>query len=344
MHDILPKLSEWLEADEPCALATVIETWGSAPRGVGSVMGVNRDMQVTGSVSGGCIEGAVIDEALQVMDTGIPREIGYGVTHETAWSVGLTCGGKVRVFVEPHPARTADPAARELWQVLATALSAKQPKVLVTRLEPDFGHLLVDPHDGVVGDFGTDTSEVVASARTAYQERRSGVQEINGQRLFFQVFARRDHLLIVGAAHITVHLVALAQEVGFETTVIDPRQVFADEKRFPVPPDHLTSEWPDTVLADIDLNEDTYSVLLTHDPKIDDPALHILLRSAVSYIGALGSKKTQAARNARLADAGFTEAEIGRISGPAGLPLGGRAPVEIALSIIAEVVQAKYGR
>jgi xanthine dehydrogenase accessory factor len=343
MQDILPQLDEWLSADQPCALATVIETWGSAPRGVGSVMAIRDDMQVAGSVSGGCIEGAVIEEALQVIASDEPREHGYGVSHETAWSVGLTCGGKVRVLIEKHPAQGGD-AEVEIWDHLKTALVANRPKVLMTRLDPEqHSYLLVDPTDGVVGDWQNLTEPAVEAARAAYIQRQSKVVEIAGERVFVRVFARRDQLLIVGAAHITVHLVALAAEIGFETTVIDPRQVFATPERFPVPPDHLSSEWPGDSLPDYDLNEDTYAVLLTHDPKIDDPALHILLRSPVSYIGAIGSRKTQDARNSRLQEAGFTAAEIDRISGPAGLRLGGRAPAEIALSIIAQIVQTKYG-
>jgi xanthine dehydrogenase accessory factor len=205
-------------------------------------------------------------------------------------------------------------------------------------------HLLVYPDGSTVGDFGGATAEGVQAALAAYADRESREVELAGEPVFIQVFPRKDQLLIIGAAHATLALVAFARQLRFETIVIDPRKVFSDASRFSPPPDRLLQEWPQDVLPGLGLNEDTYAVLLTHDPKIDDPALHRLLRSPVAYIGALGSRRTQEKRRERLRKQGFSEEEIGRIHGPVGLDIGAQTPDEIALSVIAEVVRAKNER
>jgi xanthine dehydrogenase accessory factor len=184
----------------------------------------------------------------------------------------------------------------------------------------------------------------VAMAEEAYKERENRIVEIGGEEFFIQVFPRRDQLLIIGAGHITIPLVRFAKELDFLTVVIDPRAVFANPERFPVAPDHLISKWPEDILADWPLNEDTYAILLTHDPKIDDPALHILLKHNLPYIGALGSSRTHTKRCARLEEAGFDAASIAQIKGPAGADIGAQTAAEIALSMIVEVVAAKHGK
>jgi xanthine dehydrogenase accessory factor len=181
-------------------------------------------------------------------------------------------------------------------------------------------------------------------AREAYDQREPEVVELAGGEVFVQVFPRRDQLLIIGAGHITIPLVQYAAALDFETVVVDPRKVFASTERFPVAPDHLIPEWPQEALARRSLNEDTYALLLTHDPKIDDPALLLLLKSPVRYIGALGSRRTHAKRCGRLREAGFDEAAISRIKGPAGLDIGAESPAEMALSMIAEAIAAKRGK
>ena len=347
MRDIWHETQEWTSAGCRFALARVLETWGSAPRTVGSGMIVGEDMRVAGSVSGGCIEGAVIEEALGVLKSGSPKRVAYGVDDETAWSVGLSCGGEVSVYVETHPAILEDAGARAVWAELRSRLGANQPVVLMTRLEPADSlspHLLVSPDGSVVGDWGERTEDAVAAALEAYDGRTSGLAQVAGRPVFAHVFPRKDQLLIVGAGHISVALVRYAQVLDLETAVIDPRQGFAAPERFAVKPTQLLARWPQEVLADWDLNEDTYAVLLTHDPKIDDPALQILLRAPVAYVGALGSRKTHAARCERLRAEGFSEAEIGRIRGPVGLDIGAETPAEIALSIVGEVVETKRSR
>ena len=346
MRDIWHEMEEWTSAGRPFALARVLETWGSAPRGAGSGMVISEDLRVAGSVSGGCIEGAVIEEAQAVLKSGFPRQVTYGVDDETAWSVGLSCGGDVSVFIETHPAVSEDAGARNVWAQLRSRLEANRPAVFLTRLEPEDlpPHLLVSPDGSAVGDWGEQTEDAVAAALEAYEHRTSSVAQVAGKSVFAHVFPRKDQLLIVGAGHISVALVRYAQVLDLDTIVIDPRQVFAAPERFAVAPTQLHGRWPHEVLDDWDLNEDTYAVLLTHDPKIDDPALQIFLRAPVAYIGALGSRRTHAARCERLRDGGYSDEEIGRIRGPVGLDIGAETPAEIALSIVGEVVQTKRSR
>ena len=343
MRDIWKELTDWASTGRPFALARVIETWGSAPREVGSAMIVDKDMQVAGSVSGGCIEGDVIQEAQAVLASGEPRRLSYGVDDETAWSVGLSCGGEVSVLVETHPACAEDAAVRGVWEELRKCIEANEPAVLVTRLHA-MGHLLVRDDGSVSGDWGGRTDSAVAAALAAYEQRTSRLAELAGESVFVQVFPRRDRLLIIGAGHISVALVRYAEVMDLETIVIDPRRVFAAPERFPVQPTRLLAEWPDKVLDGWDLNSDTYTVLLTHDPKIDDPALHRFLRSQVAYIGALGSRRTHATRCERLRREGFSEEQIGRIRSPVGLDIGAETPEEIALSVVAEIVETKRSR
>lgn len=345
MNPEIQAMIEWADRKTAFCQATVVQTWGSAPRGVGSLMIIDGDLRVAGSVSGGCIEGAVIEESRAVLRSGVPKELQFGVSDETAWSVGLTCGGKVSVFLERHISQSADGQEQEIWADLRAAICDSRPVILLTRLNPQtYSHLLLHPDGSKRGDWGALTAPAVAQAMTQYRQRCSARVEIAGEPLFIHVFPRREKLLIIGAAHISIPLVKLARDLDLEVVVIDPRKIFATAERFPVPPDRLITVWPDEALAEIDLNEDTYAVLLTHDPKIDDVALHILLRSPVAYIGALGSRKTHQKRCRRLQEAGFTEKEIAAIRGPAGIDISAQTPEEIALSIAAQITEVRRSR
>ena len=342
MQDILSDIQTWLTQSQPFALARVTRTWGSSPREVGAAMAVRADLAVSGSVSGGCVENAVIETARQVLKDGRPQHLHFGVSDGTAWSLGLTCGGKISVLVDLHPACTEDALDRQIWDKLTETLAQQRPVVLLSKLVPGKNrHLLVDPEGAAWGDWGEAASVAIEVAQQFYRERRSGEVEIAGEALFLQVFPRPAHLLVIGASHIAIPLVKLAKEMQFAVTVIDPRQIFAAPERFPLPPDRLLNVWPEAALSQLDLNDDTYAVLLTHDPKIDDAALHILLQHNLPYIGALGSSKTHARRRQRLQEAGFSQAQIDRIHGPVGLDIGAKTPGEIALSIMAQVVQAR---
>ena len=345
MRDIWGDIINWEGSGQPFALARVIQTWGSSPRRVGAAMIVGPEMAVAGSVSGGCIEGAVITEAQAVLAGGPPRKLHYGVSDETAWSVGLTCGGQVSVFVEQHLGQ-AGGGSPKVWAALRARLEANLPAVLLTRLAScEQQHVLIDPQAAsiVAGDWAAATDGALAAAATAFSTRESEVVTVAGEPVFVHLFPCKDRLLVVGASHISIPLVRLAKVLGLETVVVDPRAVFARSERFPEPPDRLESVWPAKFFETWTVDESTYAVLLTHDPKIDDEALHHLLRSPAAYIGALGGRRSQASRVSRLAEAGFTDAEINRIHGPVGLDIGAESPEEIALSILAEVVAIRHG-
>jgi len=336
MKEYISVLDQWIQAKKPFALATVIKTWGSAPRPVGSTMLIAADMEMAGSVSGGCVEGAVIREALPLIEAGEGKLVQFGVTDEDAWSVGLSCGGKISVYVE----KAFNESEVKVWGKLHNCLTTNAPCVLVSRVGEGKGaHVLFVPGEGFIGE--TLPENIQQLAHKAYTERHHIWEETEEGGWFVQVFPRRSQLLIVGAAHITVDLVKLAQHFDFETIVIDPRGVFSEKTQFPIPPDTIHDVYPEEVLDQYPLDAYTYAVILSHDPKIDDNALHRLLRSDVAYIGALGSRKTQAKRVKRLQEAGYSEAEIARIHAPIGVDIHAKLPREIALSIMGELIKVQ---
>ncbi|MEO1514313.1 MAG: XdhC/CoxI family protein [Bacteroidota bacterium] len=340
MKELLPAVLDWVKEGTPFALATVTHTWGSSPRPIGSVMAISGQMDMLGSVSGGCIEGAVVTEAMEVMADGLSRQLAYGVTNEDAWSVGLSCGGKVEVFVEQVAVNAGSESERTVWASLWRCLANDLACIWLTRLAEGEGeHVLVHPDGRMLGERASDRLKELALQ--SYQERKNQIVEVASERWFVRILPRRSQLLIIGAAHVSVDLVRLAQLYDFETIVIDPRKAFLNKTVFPVPPDQLIGQYPDDALPAFDLDAHTYAAVLSHDPKIDDPAFQLLLRSQVAYIGGLGSRKTQAKRKARLLEAGFTEAEIDRIHGPIGLDIRAKTAGEIALSILAEIIRVK---
>ncbi len=344
MIDLFDNIENFLKKGKKFAVATVIQTWGSAPRPIGSAMIVSEDLEMAGSVSGGCVEGAILRAVPEVLKTNKPKRLGFGVTDEEAWAVGLSCGGQIQVFIEPFWANDDS----KMWSILRGGLSENKGAVLLTKLnEAASEHLLVMPDDIIeVASSLSDNSAIqnflIQNALRAYKERKTQTIEVaDGTTWFLHVFAPKAKLVIVGAAHITVDLVHLAQYFGFETIVIDPRGIFAEKTQFPTPPDHLYVDWPAEILPDLTLDTYTFAVLLTHDPKIDDQALHILLKSDVAYIGALGSKKTHEKREKRLKEAGFSEEEIAKIHAPIGVNITAKSAREIALSIVAELIKIK---
>ena len=309
--DILQTAKQWQDEGRQVALATVSRTWGSAPFPVGSQLAADDAGNFVGSVSGGCIEGAVITEARGAIKDGKIRNLEFSVSNEDAWEVGLACGGTINVFVEPAPA--------ELDAILAADAEGRSV-ALTTDLESG-DHQLVN------------TDNAPADIAKAMRDDRSRPLDDGS---FVRVFNTPRRLAIIGAVHIAQELVPMAQRAGFDVTVIDPRQAFASEERFPGVA--LSHDWPDDAMRAFDPDRRSAIVTLTHDPKLDDPALDIALPSDCFYIGALGSKKTQAKRVERLLDAGFTEDQIGRIHGPVGLDIHAQSPAEIAISIMAEII------
>lgn len=302
----------WHEAGRGAVLATVIDTWGSAPRRVGAQLVISGDGEMQGSVSGGCVEGAVVLEATEALAAGEQRILEYGVSDGDAFAVGLACGGTIRVLVEPVGAVLPV----ELLQDLVAARAARSPVAYEVHLSNGLRRLV---NSGYADRFAMD---------------RSGF-EADGD-LFVAIHNPPLRLFVVGAVHIAQALVPMARIAGYDPIIIDPRGAFGSETRFPG--ETILADWPDEALEQAGLDTRTALVLLTHDPKLDDPALHLALRSACFYIGALGSKRTHAARVGRLEEAGFTAQEIARIHGPIGLDIGASGPPEIAVSILAQMI------
>lgn len=304
---------DWHRAGVGAVLATVIETWGSAPRRVGSQLVISGDGQIEGSVSGGCVEGAVIMEALEALEETTARELEFGVSDDDAFAVGLACGGTIRVLLEP----VGSVLSAEVLADLVAARSARRPVAYVVDLDTGERRLDLSGHED------------------RFRMDRSGFEE--NSRTFVAIHNPPLRLVVVGAVHITQALLPMARIAGYDPLVIDPREAFASSDRFPG--ETLVHDWPDEAVEAHGLDSRTALVLLTHDPKLDDPALHAALRSDCFYIGALGSKRTHAKREARLTEAGFTAGEIARIHGPIGLDIGASGPPEIAVSILSEMTQ-----
>ncbi len=331
MQEIVTDLKRWLADGEQIALATVIWAAGSSPRPLGSRMAVTRSGLMAGSVSGGCVEGTVFERAQAVLAGEPPKRLRYGVADEAAWEVGLACGGTIEVYVEP---------LADVHRRLLAALEAEEIVALATRLDDDGvgRHLLAWPDGRMEGDRSLASELVALFPGPAAELRRLAEMDV-----FLEVFVPPPTLVVVGAVHIAVPLVSLAQTLGFRVQVVDARRAFATRDRFPTA-DELTVAWPLDALATEKLGPQHHVVILSHDPKFDLPALQIALRSRAAYVGLIGSRATQAQRQAALRELGFGEAELARIHGPVGLDLGGREPVEIALAILAEIVAVRYGR
>ncbi|WP_170459291.1 XdhC family protein [Ruegeria arenilitoris] len=308
----------WFREGRGAVLATVVETWGSAPRRVGAQLVIAGDGRIEGSVSGGCVEGAVIVEALEAIEEGEARLLEFGVSDEDAFAVGLACGGTIRVLVEPVGAVLPEPMLAEL----VAARARRDPVAYEVNIET--GHR--------------------ALRRNAYADRlrmdRSGFEE-DGQT-FVAVHNPPLRLIVVGAVHIAQALVPMARIAGYDPIIIDPREAFASQSRFPG--EKLLTDWPDEAVASIGLDTRTAVVLLTHDPKLDDPALQAALNSDVFYIGALGSSRTHAKRVQRMTEAGFSTEQLQRIHGPIGLDIGAAGPAEIAVAIIAQMTAVLRGK
>jgi xanthine dehydrogenase accessory factor len=343
MRELITAIKSSLDQEKPCALATVVRTWGSSPRGVGSKMLIGPDGEMTGSVSGGCVEAAVAAAGMEVIQTGISQYLHYGVADETAWDVGLACGGKIDVFVQllnKGVGHTLQSAWEEGLPVVR-ALVVRGPETLVG-LE-----LVLMPGGGYFPQGMSGIAvETELLAREALTRRCSGNETFTSQthgavEIFLDVILPGETIVVVGGVHLATYLVRFAHVMGYRTVVIDPRKKFANQDRFP-DADEIIQAWPQKAFEHLQLTHNTAAAILTHDPKIDDPALKIVLASPAYYVGALGSRKTQSERRKRLLESGVTEADLDRLRGPIGLDLGGRAPAEIALSIIAEIVQMKH--
>ena len=310
--NLLQVAAQWHEKGIGAAIATVVETWGSAPRRVGAQLIVSGDGHMEGSVSGGCVEGAVVLEAIDSLKDGKTRVLEYGVSDDEAFAVGLACGGKMRVLVEP----VGKQMPQKLLKELVYAITRDQSVIYEINIKTMQRRLVYNEYDDRV------------------RKDRSGFKD--DEITFLNVYSPKLKIDIVGAVHIAQALVPIAKVAGFSPRIIDPRESFANSERFGSI--EISNDFPDVALTKAKPNYRTAVILLTHDPKLDDPALHIALKSEAFYIGALGSKKTHKQRKDRLRNAGFTQKQIDRIHGPIGLNIGASSPEEIAISIISEVI------
>jgi len=324
--DVLEALARWRREGRGAALATVLRTWGSSPRQPGSQLATNDLREFVGSVSGGCVEGAVIEEAGEVIASGAARTLEFGVSDEDAWAVGLACGGRVAIYVEKV-------TGGDLVERLLADRAQGRAAVVATRLA-DGVRWLLHPLDAV--DEGA-SAELRESARRAVLSDASGLVEAPEGELFLRVYNPPLRMVLVGAVHISQILAPMAALAGFDVTVVDPRGAFASDARFPGV--RLLRGWPGEVLPTLTLDHRTAVVTLSHDPKLDDPALEAALGSEAFYVGALGSRRTHGRRVQRLRERGFADDRIARIHAPVGLDIGAVSPAEIAVSVLAEVVE-----
>ena len=327
--DMYATALEWINSGHAVALATVIATWGSSPCPVGSQLVVDDNGAFEGSVSGGCIEGAVVAEALDVIGHGKPQRMFFGVSRNQAKSVGLACGGEIEIFLEKV---SAGPWLKDL----AVLRRACRGACLLTDLKT--GDKTVVPLDA--SDQHKELGEDLAAAINRIQAREKNFTlTLTGCPYFVHGIHPPPQMVVVGAVHIAQPLVGMARMQGYDVTVIDPRCDFATKNRFPDVA--LIEAWPADALQTLQLHGRTAIVVLSHDPKLDDPALKLALASDAFYIGALGSKKTHAARLERLQLAGFSKKMLARIFGPVGLGIGAVTAEEIALSIMAQITQKR---
>ncbi|MGH9138681.1 MAG: XdhC family protein [Acidimicrobiales bacterium] len=374
MRELLGDLDRWRQAGKRVAIARVVDTEGSGPREPGAAMAVTEDGEVAGSVSGGCVEGAVVTEALEILRTGDRRVVSFGYSDEDAFAVGLTCGGTVHLFIEQllrSPATQAvpgrssagasslasgEPSDVAWYDELATAVRTEEPVALATVIDGPGtgGKLLVRPDVPPLGTLGDpDLDRVVA--RDALGELASGLTGVrrygpHGEAredtvvVFVESFAP-PRMFVFGAVDFTGALVRVAKVLGYRVTVCDAREVFATKRRFPLA-DDVVVDWPDRLLARVgaSLTERDAICVLTHDAKFDVPALLGALETRAGYIGAMGSRRTHADRVARLQEAGVDEAGLARIRAPIGLDLGARTPEETAVAICAEIIADRTRR
>lgn len=349
MRDILSDILPWYRQGTRFAVATVIRAWGSSPRPIGAAMAVSETGEVIGSVSGGCVEGAVYEVAQRVLETGKPELVTYGVSDEDALNIGLTCGGMLELFVQ-----LVDVAAFEHLQRLADAVTVRQPVAVATVVAGavDLGAcMVITPahRRGSLGGHRLDQA-VTDDARGMLRHGTTGVLHLglDGERrvedlsVFVESYAPPPRMIVFGAIDFAVAMARIGKFLGYHVTVCDARPIFATPKRFP-DVDELIVQWPHKYLDQIEVDERTVLCVLTHDPKFDVPLLTLALRTKAGYIGVMGSRRTHEDRLQRLREVGVTEQELARMCSPIGLDLGARTPEETAVSIAAEIITRMWG-
>lgn len=349
MKEVLDDLIAAFNSGDTTAMATVVRTWRSAPRPAGASMLVNAAGEAVGSVSGGCIEGAVYEMAGEVIANGVPQFEKYGISNDDAFAVGLTCGGILEVFVEQISTETW-PELPDLY----ASVQADQPVAVATVVNGTAHvgkHLVVWP-DRTAGDLGSDRLNsavgadvlgLLESGTTGFLHYGSDGERLEGDlEIFVSTFAPKPRMLVFGAIDFAAAVAKAGKFLGFHVTVCDAREVFATKKRFP-DADEVINDWPHRWLAKQEIDSRAVICILTHDPKFDVPVVIEALKTKAAYIGAMGSRKTHDDRVARLIEAGVDPEDLKRVKSPIGLDLGARTPEETAISILAEVIQDRWG-
>jgi len=342
MQDIFLDIERWSKQGLPIGLATVTSTWSSSPRQVGGKMAFTTGNRFSGSVSGGCVEIAVYEAGMLAITRGETQLLQYGIDDELAFRVGLSCGGRIEVFVR----KLND----DLILIIQGELRLQKSFAIVSILpgdKPGKGYEFIVNEIGIVEGIKDATIETWAKEHLPQVIHSGQCQVIEpnlvgyeGVRLFIDVINPSPLLVMIGGAHITIPLVKLAKAIGYRTSVIDPRRAFADPERFSEV-NQLIHAWPQEAFKQVTITHHTAIAILSHDPKIDDPALKIALKSPAFYIGALGSKLTHQERYQRLLEDGISTAQLKRIHSPIGIDLGSQTPEEVALSILAEIVRVR---
>jgi xanthine dehydrogenase accessory factor len=340
MRDLLTEYESLAAGGGPVGRAVVTSVWGSAPRPEGACLLATRGGKLAGSVSGGCVESVTAGEIADAIERGTPKLVTFGVSDETAWEVGLACGGTIKIFVEPLVRPEILAAARSAGGVVVATVVEGGPvgaSLVIRDLATSEGAL--------PSWMQAPVEAAAASALAAEASRSIELRDPSGSpaTVFLEVFPRQPKLVVFGGVHIAAELVRLAQPLGYRTIVADGRQAFLTRERFPTA-DELILAWPEEAFRRVGLDRACYVCILSHDPKFDEPALRLALKSEARYVGAIGARKTQEARRERLRAQGLTEAEIARLRGPIGLDLGGRSPAEVALAILAEMTATRYGK
>jgi len=350
VKELLDQVRTWQAEGVELGRAVVVRTFRSVPRGEGANLVATADGRLAGSVSGGCVEGAAFEDIQRARADGVSRVIRYGISDEQAWDVGLACGGTIDVLVEPLLRQeVVEAAAGRGGVAVVIPLPADAPPAAFGPHPPGAGErpapAFTVAEDGTLaGTTGSPEphAAIARAARALLARGESAIVEVAGRQWFVEGFPVAPRLVIIGAVQVAMPLVRMARELGYATVVVDGRAAFATRERFP-DVDRLVVGWPEEAAEEIGLGASDAVAVLTHDPKFDEPAIAEALRRGCRYVGAIGSRKTQTHRRARLLAAGVGEADLARLRGPIGLDLGGRTPAETALAIMAEIVAERRG-
>ena len=349
MREIIDEIQPWFESGESFTLATVTRSWSSAPRPIGAAMAVSKSLEIVGSVSGGCVEGALYEASLEVLETGLPQVVTYGVSDDNAFEVGLTCGGTIELFIQ----RIDRQSFPEFLEIARHIQDAK-PIAIATVISQgeNIGNRMVITREtqySSLGNTGLDQS-IAEDARGLLEQGKtrtltigpSGERRMEGVNVFIESYAPAPRMLVFGAIDFAAAVARIGKFLGYYVIVCDARPIFATKRRFP-DADEVIVSWPHKFLPTFEVDDRTAICVLTHDPKFDVPLLELALRTKAGYIGAMGSRRTHQDRMQKLKEAGLTEVELSRLRSPIGLDLGARTPEETAVSIAAELIADLWG-